>query len=153
MQLRRFWSDGRHLPGIPVDEIPDLNSCLLHQQLQVINCCLSRKRRCTVANESFDSEMREASSNVEELDVSIGGAAASSALYARVNTGELVLRLGANQVTEMTMLESDEPIYLPITQVGCEILPIFYLPFWSIPMIQCLYYLSVGRTFAYRRSY
>ena len=35
MQLRRFWFEGRHLPGIPVDEIPDLNSCLLYQELQV----------------------------------------------------------------------------------------------------------------------
>ncbi|XVF77405.1 hypothetical protein PTKIN_Ptkin14bG0040400 [Pterospermum kingtungense] len=118
IELRRFWSEGRHLPGIPVDEIPDLNSCLLHQQLQVINCCLSRKRRRIIANESFDSEMREGSSNIEESDVSIGRVAASSALFARVNTGELVLRLGANQITEMTMLETGEPIYLPITQEG-----------------------------------
>ena len=65
-----------------MDEIPDLNSCLLYQQLQVINCCLSRKRRRTIANESFDFEMREASSNVEESDVSIGKVAASTALYA-----------------------------------------------------------------------
>ena len=43
--------------------------------------------------------MREASSNVKESDVSIGRVAASSALYAWVNTGELVLRLGANQLT------------------------------------------------------
>ena len=82
MQLRRFWFEGRHLPGIPVDEIPDLNSCLFYQELQVINCCLSRKRRCTTANESFDFEMRGASSNVEESDVSIGKVAASTALYA-----------------------------------------------------------------------
>ena len=31
----RFWFEGRHLPGIPVDEISDLNSCLLYQELQV----------------------------------------------------------------------------------------------------------------------
>ncbi|XVE50682.1 hypothetical protein DITRI_Ditri01bG0182900 [Diplodiscus trichospermus] len=118
-ELRRFWSEGRYLPGIPMDEIPDLNSCLLHQQLQVINCCLSRKRQRTIAYKSFDSEVREASSNVEESDVSIGKVAASSALYAQVNTGELVLRLGANQPAEnLTMLETGEPIYLPITQEG-----------------------------------
>ncbi|XP_022716879.1 rab3 GTPase-activating protein catalytic subunit isoform X2 [Durio zibethinus] len=119
IELRRFWSEGRYLPGIPVDEIPDLNSCLLYQQLQVINCCLSRKRRRAIATESFDSEMREASSNVEESDVSIGTMAASSSLYARINTGELVLRLGANKLTEnLTMLETGEPIYSPITQEG-----------------------------------
>ena len=93
MQLRRFWFEGRHLPGIPVDEIPDLNSCLIYKELQVINCCLSRKRWCTIANESFDSEMRKDSSNVEESDVCTGRMAASSTLYARVYIGELVLRL------------------------------------------------------------
>ncbi|OMO83495.1 Rab3 GTPase-activating protein catalytic subunit [Corchorus capsularis] len=119
MELRRFWSEERHLPGIPVDEIPDLNSCLLYQQLQVINCCLSRKRRRIIATESFDSEMREASSNVEESNVSKGTIAASSALYARISSGELVLRLGANQPADnLTMLETDEPIYSPITQEG-----------------------------------
>ena len=70
------------MPGVPVDEIPDLNSCLFYQELQVINCCLSRKRRRTIATGSFDSEIKEAGSNVEESDVSIGRVAASSALYA-----------------------------------------------------------------------
>ncbi|KAK8527210.1 hypothetical protein V6N13_085063 [Hibiscus sabdariffa] len=118
-ELRRFWFEGRHLPGIPVDETPDLNSCLLYQQLQVINCCISRKRRRSIATESFDSEMVEASSNVEESDAAIGKVAASSALYARISTGELVLRQGADQLAEnMTMLETGEPIYSPITQEG-----------------------------------
>ncbi|XP_021288736.1 uncharacterized protein LOC110419927 [Herrania umbratica] len=119
IELRRFWSEERHLPGIPVDEIPDLNSCLLYQQLQVINCCLSRKRRRTIATESFDSEMREASSNIEGSDGSISTVSASSALYAQLSTGELVLRLGANQPADnLTMLETGEPIYSPITQEG-----------------------------------
>ncbi|KAL7601261.1 hypothetical protein Lser_V15G20964 [Lactuca serriola] len=47
VQLRRLWCDGQHIPGIPVNKIPDLNCCLLYQQLQVINCCISRKKRRT----------------------------------------------------------------------------------------------------------
>ncbi|XP_039058785.1 rab3 GTPase-activating protein catalytic subunit-like isoform X2 [Hibiscus syriacus] len=118
-ELRRFWFEGRHLPGIPVDETPDLNSCLLYQQIQVINCCISRKRRHSIATESFDSGMEETSSNVEEPDDAIGKVVATSALYARISTGELVLRQGANQLAEnMTMLETGEPIYSPITQEG-----------------------------------
>ncbi|KAK8579061.1 hypothetical protein V6N12_069395 [Hibiscus sabdariffa] len=118
-ELRRFWSEERHLPGIPVNEIPDLNSCLLYQQLQVINCCLSRKRQQSIAAESFDSEMMEASSIVKESDLSLGTMSVSSALYARVKTGEIVLRQGANQLLEnLTMLETGEPIYSPITQEG-----------------------------------
>ncbi|MBA0722100.1 hypothetical protein Golax_009580, partial [Gossypium laxum] len=119
IELRRFWSEEKHLPGIPVNEIPDLNSCLLYQQLQVINCCLSRKRQHYIATESFDSEMMEAGSNVKESDVSKGTVSAGSALYARLKTGELVFRQGANQLIEnLPMLETGEPIYSPITQEG-----------------------------------
>ncbi|KAK8676726.1 hypothetical protein V6N13_142294 [Hibiscus sabdariffa] len=86
---------------------------------EVINCCLSRKRQQSIAAESFDSEMMEASSIVKESDLSLGTMSVSSALYARVKTGEIVLRQGANQLLEnLTMLETGEPIYSPITQEG-----------------------------------
>ncbi|GAV72901.1 Rab3-GTPase_cat domain-containing protein [Cephalotus follicularis] len=118
-ELRRLWFEEKHLPGIPPDEIPDLNSCLLYQQLQVINCCLSRKRRRAVATESLDSVMRKASSNVEEPAVSKGVAPTGPLLFARIRTGELVLRLGADCPTNsLTMLETGEPVYSPITQEG-----------------------------------
>ncbi|XP_057980742.1 uncharacterized protein LOC131166311 isoform X2 [Malania oleifera] len=116
-ELRRLWSDGQHVPGIPLDEIPDLNSCLLYQQLQVINCCVSRKRRRTIATESLDSVIREASSNNGESAVSEAMMPGSPVLYARVCTGELVLRLGVDHPSDnLKMLETDELVYSPITQ-------------------------------------
>lgn len=118
MQLRRLWSEEQHVPGIPLDEIPDLNSCLLHQQLQVMNCCLSRKRRRTIATESLDSVMRQASSSIDESAVSTGTVSSSALLYARTSSGELVLRLGADhQVEKFKLLETGEPVYAPVTQV------------------------------------
>ncbi|PWA33880.1 Rab3 GTPase-activating protein catalytic subunit [Artemisia annua] len=30
-ELRRLWSEGQHIPGIPEDKVPDINSCLLYQ--------------------------------------------------------------------------------------------------------------------------
>ncbi|KAE8726875.1 hypothetical protein F3Y22_tig00005974pilonHSYRG00325 [Hibiscus syriacus] len=63
--------------------------------------------------------MMEAISNIKESDVSMGTMSVSSALYARVKTGELVLRQGYNQLIEnLTILETGEPIYSPITQEG-----------------------------------
>jgi Rab3 GTPase-activating protein catalytic subunit len=104
--------------GIPFDEIPDLNSCLLYQQLQVINCCVSRKRRLAVATESLDSVMREASTDAVESAYSKDMLPASPILYARISTGELVLRLGADSpFSNVTMLETGEPVYSPVTQV------------------------------------
>ncbi|KAL9444509.1 hypothetical protein AB3S75_017656 [Citrus x aurantiifolia] len=117
-ELRRLWSEEQHIPGIPLDETPDLNSCLLYQQLQVINCCLSRKRRRTIATESLESVMRQCSSNVEDSSPCMDTMPETPVLYARVCTGELLLRLGAYQPTDLIMLETGEPVYSPITQEG-----------------------------------
>ncbi|XP_034678851.1 uncharacterized protein LOC117909054 isoform X3 [Vitis riparia] len=118
-ELRKLWSEEQYVPGIPLDEIPDLNCCLLYQQLQVINCCISRKRRHVIATESLDSVIREAGSNIEEPFVSKGLVDEKSILYARISTGELVLRLGAGRPSDnLMMLETGEPIYVPVTQEG-----------------------------------
>ncbi|KAI3688523.1 hypothetical protein L2E82_46151 [Cichorium intybus] len=93
-QLRRLWCDGQHIPGIPTDKIPDLNCCLLYQQLQVINCCISRKKRREIATSSLDTLM-----------------------YAKDGSGEVVLRLGAAEECEnLTLLETGEAVYAPVMQ-------------------------------------
>ncbi|CAK9321792.1 unnamed protein product [Citrullus colocynthis] len=117
-EMRRFWSEEQYLPGIPIDEIPDLNSCLLYQRLQVINCCVSRKRRHEIATDSLDAVLREASSNVESRTsgVTVPG---NTLLYARLNNGELALRLGADcPFGNHKMLETGETVYSPVTQEG-----------------------------------
>lgn len=112
MQLRRLWNEEKHIPWIPLDKNPDLKSCLLHQWLQVINCCLARKARCLAASEALDAVVRQAN---QESDVS---EAMGSLLYAKSNSGELILRLGVyHQVENVTMLETGEPVYAPVTQV------------------------------------
>ncbi|CAH2069908.1 unnamed protein product [Thlaspi arvense] len=118
-ELRRFWNEEKHIPCIPVDDNPDLKSCLLHQWLQVINCCVTRKARCLAASEALDAVMRQASSADEESDVSEAMGSPISLLYAKSNTGELILRLGVyHQFENLTMLETGEPVYAPITQEG-----------------------------------
>ncbi|XP_023521287.1 rab3 GTPase-activating protein catalytic subunit-like isoform X1 [Cucurbita pepo subsp. pepo] len=117
-EMRRFWSEEQYIPGIPIDEIPDLNSCLLYQRFQVINCCLSRKRRHEIASDSLDVVLRVASSNTESgtSEVTVP---ANSLLYARLNNGELALRLGADcPFSNLTMLETGEKVYSPVTQEG-----------------------------------
>lgn len=119
LQLRRLWYEGQYIPGIPQDAVPDLNSCLLYQQLQVINCCLSRKKRHTAAVESLESITAEAGSNAEGSSASHCTCPLDPCLYARTKSGELVLRLGADtECNNLAMLETGEPIYSPILQVG-----------------------------------
>lgn len=118
MQLRKLWSEEQYLPRIPLDETPDLKSCLLYQQLQVINCCISRKRHRVVATESMDSMLLKASSNIDDLVDYSDSVASSPVQYARLSTGEFVVRLGADCLAgDLTLLETGEPIYSPITQV------------------------------------
>lgn len=117
-ELRRLWSEEEHVPSIPIDEIPDLNSCLLYQRLQVINCCISRKRRRAIATETLDFVITEAGPKAEESAISNDNPAGPM-LYARLSTGELVLRLGADRpFGNVTMLETGEPVYCPVTQEG-----------------------------------
>ncbi|KAL3503534.1 hypothetical protein ACH5RR_037983 [Cinchona calisaya] len=116
-ELRRLWSEGQYIPGIPPDEVPDLNSCLLYQQLQVINCCISRKGRRAVATETLDSVLRQASPTVNKSSDSEGINPLDSIMYARTSTEELVLRLGADKnFDNVTMLETGEPVFTPVMQ-------------------------------------
>ncbi|KAF9602866.1 hypothetical protein IFM89_031812 [Coptis chinensis] len=57
---------------------------------EVINCCISKKIRRSIASDSLQSIMREAGPNTEVAVVSLGS---SSALYARVSTGILFFDL------------------------------------------------------------
>ena len=115
--MGKFWYEEHHIPGVPQDDIPDLKSCLLYQQLQVINCCVSRRRRHVIDTESMDMLM-EVGSNIK-LPLDYGDRIpASPLLYARLNTGELVLRLGTHCPSgDVTLLETGEPVYSPVTQV------------------------------------
>ncbi|KAI5571169.1 hypothetical protein BDE02_11G076500 [Populus trichocarpa] len=118
-EIRRLWSEELYIPGIPLDEIPDLNSCRLYQQLQVVNSCVSRKKWRTLATQSIESVMRHAGSCSEESADLQGTVTSHHILYARISTGELVLRLGADRPADnLTMLETGEPVYSPITQEG-----------------------------------
>ncbi|CAN0901008.1 Rab3 GTPase-activating protein catalytic subunit [Linum grandiflorum] len=115
-ELRRLWSQELHIPGIPLDECVDLHSCLLYQQFQVINCCVSRKKRNALASESLEAFLRDASTFE---DSAVDANAPGHLLYARTSSGERVLRLGAgSKAPNLFMLETGEPIYSPIPQEG-----------------------------------
>nr|XP_043638772.1 uncharacterized protein LOC122609886 isoform X2 [Erigeron canadensis] len=114
-ELRRLWCEGQHIPGIPADKVPDLNCCLLYQQLQVINCCISRKQRRAIATESLDSVLKQA--NINDDMSPLNEETTPDLLYAKVSSGELVLRLGAaEQCENLTLLETGERVYAPVMQ-------------------------------------
>ncbi|XP_042061944.1 rab3 GTPase-activating protein catalytic subunit isoform X1 [Salvia splendens] len=114
-EIRRLWYEGQYIPGIPPGDLPDLNSCLLYQHLQVINCCISRKRRHAAALESLESITAQADATGSSDSES--RPPLDPCYYAKTKSGELVLRLGADKRFEnLTMLETGEPIYSPVMQ-------------------------------------
>ncbi|KAL9160050.1 hypothetical protein ABFS82_08G174300 [Erythranthe guttata] len=116
-ELRRLWYEGQYIPGIPPDNIPDLNSCLLYQQLQVINRCISRKTRHSAAVKSLESVEVQASSSVPCSSASDSARLPDPCLYAKTKSGEVVLRLGADRECDnLTMLETGVPVYSPVLQ-------------------------------------
>jgi hypothetical protein len=126
MQLRKLWSDWQAVPQMPLDAPPDLNSCLLHQEMQVVNCCIARKKRRKAAKESLDSLLKQA--NINNSERFSNGKSPDSEMCARDSTGDYALRLGADRASEnLTLLETGEPIYAPTLQVRCRVaFPLFY---------------------------
>ncbi|KAK9689239.1 hypothetical protein RND81_09G045600 [Saponaria officinalis] len=118
-ELRTLWLEEQYVPGVPLDALPDLNFCLLYQQMQLMNCCVSRKKRRAIATDLLETLMREADCDADGVPSSVERITSGSFLYAKTVTGEVVLRLGAShQADNMTMLETGELIYAPLTQEG-----------------------------------
>uniref|UniRef100_A0A0E0LL67 Rab3GAP catalytic subunit conserved domain-containing protein n=1 Tax=Oryza punctata TaxID=4537 RepID=A0A0E0LL67_ORYPU len=122
LELKKLWSDGQPVPRMPLDATPDLNCCLLHQEIQVINCCIARKKRRKAAKESLDSLLKRASIDNSNHLYS-NGESPDSEMYVKGSAGDNVLRLGADHPSEnLTLLETGEPVYSPTLQAanpGC----------------------------------
>ncbi|XP_072951923.1 uncharacterized protein [Typha angustifolia] len=119
LELRKLWCKGRPIPRMPLDADPDLNSCLLHQQLQVINCCIARKKRRAIAKEELDSVLKQKSLDSSHSGDSPQKCSLHNKFYAKNSVGDYVLRLGADCPSQnLTMLETGEPIYSPVLQEG-----------------------------------
>ncbi|TMS36117.1 hypothetical protein L596_003366 [Steinernema carpocapsae] len=44
-ELRKFWENSTNLPGFATGQVPDLSTCLLHQKLQMLQCCIEARRK------------------------------------------------------------------------------------------------------------
>ncbi len=137
MQLWRRWLEGQPISRMPVDANPELCYCLLHQQLQLINCCIARRKRRIADLAALDALSEYGShgqgvgsqtcdNGLSSLALLTG--AHPTMLFAKTKSGELKLRLGADfPAADLKMLETGEPVYSPITQVGS-----------SAPLLKCL---------------
>ncbi|KAE8798889.1 hypothetical protein D1007_25858 [Hordeum vulgare] len=88
------------------------------EEIQVINCCIARKKRRKAAKESLDSLLKQECVDNSNPRYS-NGDSRDSGIYARNSSGDCVLRLGADCASEnLTLLETGESVYCPILQEG-----------------------------------
>uniref|UniRef100_A0A453BET5 Rab3GAP catalytic subunit conserved domain-containing protein n=1 Tax=Aegilops tauschii subsp. strangulata TaxID=200361 RepID=A0A453BET5_AEGTS len=118
VELKKLWSDGQPVPRMSLNAAPDLNCCLLYQEMQVINCCIARKKRRKAAKETLDSSLKQECIDNSNPRCS-NGDSRDSGIYASNSSGDQVLRLGVDCASgNLTLLETGEPVYSPILQEG-----------------------------------
>lgn len=44
-KLRTFWESNEDIPGLENTNVPDLSKCLLHQKVEMIQCCIDSRRK------------------------------------------------------------------------------------------------------------
>ncbi|KAH7280441.1 hypothetical protein KP509_37G067800 [Ceratopteris richardii] len=133
-ELRHHWEGGVHIPRLPVDEEPDLRYCPILQKLQVINCCIARKKRhmedlsfLDALDDCLQSRGSPSVNDMEEF-VSILKSKVSPRIKHRVEAnrlfacgkdGQVLQRLGADfPAPSLMMLETGQQIYAPLMQEG-----------------------------------
>ncbi|EFJ24220.1 hypothetical protein SELMODRAFT_442493 [Selaginella moellendorffii] len=110
-ECRRRWEEGQPIPRMPKDSSPDLNYCLLFQQLQVLNCCIARRHRRCAALDSLNAP--------QERFPTDSGSDNPDMHFARLKDGQVVPRYCVDRRAEnLIMLETGEPIFSPVTQEG-----------------------------------
>lgn len=110
VQLRNRWEDVQLLPRIEPGT-PDLGSCLLHQKLQMLNCCIEQKiKREKLVNELLDKKSKQEDSDDEFFDCNEDEPMDSSTSGPQQPEGRL------SKCGDLKLLNIDEDMYIPITQ-------------------------------------
>ncbi|WKY09138.1 hypothetical protein Q1695_001919 [Nippostrongylus brasiliensis] len=124
-RLRSFYDKTKDLPGMSDVTQPNLSHCLLHQKLEMLQCCISAKRRRHElydntkdfgGDEFFDAQSDQSDSESTESD----GASKTTSGTASYKTAKASLSQPSGRLHpfgEMRLLKhKDIPIYVPITQ-------------------------------------
>lgn len=135
LELRYRWENNFLIYGLPAGP-PDLRCCLLYQKLQMLNCCIERKRARDEAQKMKDGgkESTRASGSTREVSpgkswdswsdsddeffecLSDQGEMDGSHAEGEKNSGKSKPDGRLHHYNNMTLLHSSEPLYVPITQ-------------------------------------
>ncbi|KAK7877036.1 hypothetical protein WMY93_032254 [Mugilogobius chulae] len=119
LELRYRWENNYLVHGL-ASGAPDLRCCLLHQKLQMLNCCIERKRARDEAHRAQTSSPRKAtcegdpeswSDSDDEFYECVSDLSESASNESR-RRAEGRLR----QHQDLRLLKTEEPLYVPVTQ-------------------------------------
>ncbi|KAI6647584.1 Rab3 GTPase-activating protein catalytic subunit isoform X2 [Oopsacas minuta] len=133
-ELRRAWENGEELPDID-GEIPDFQFGLLHQKLQMLQCCIRHKTLASSPRQSLTSDVRfdkeegtvhigspatsdsdeffEASDGLSSRELDSEGDDVSVSMYQSCSSLEGTGRL---KDSGMILMLTGDPMYIPVTQ-------------------------------------
>ncbi|KAK6046666.1 hypothetical protein COOONC_15829 [Cooperia oncophora] len=121
-RLRTYYDSTMDLPGVLLQ--PNLSHCLLHQKIQMLQCCISAKRK---RHELYDNtkdfgadEFFDAQSDQSDAESSSGDSRKSSSMDTSKNVRPSSSYEPSGRLHpfgEMRLLKhKDTPLYVPITQ-------------------------------------
>ncbi|CAL1276603.1 unnamed protein product [Larinioides sclopetarius] len=138
LEMRHRWENNYTLPCLDPGS-PNMTHCLLHQKLQMLNCCIQRKKsrewqQQEEVSESEDEEFFECeTASISSFD---------GTSRKKLPEGRLM------QLGDLKLLHHDEPLYIPITQVHffrffttCS----FMLIVFHISSMACVWFPKVHR--------
>ena len=111
-EITWHWRELRPIPRLPAEQAPDLSYCPLMQKLQLINCCISRRRRLREHRERFAAAAPADSARCPPARTPRGGLEERVAALAPVEGPDGQPKL---------LLQTREPMFEPLTQE----LPVF----------------------------
>mmetsp|Transcript_10501 Transcript_10501/g.38649 ORF Transcript_10501/g.38649 Transcript_10501/m.38649 type:complete len:792 (-) Transcript_10501:209-2584(-) len=130
-EIRWHWQYRQPIPRVDVEQAPQLNYCLIHQKLQLINCCIARLKRREVARRAIARQREEARRRVQAAhgaaealgQAGLDHGAAADSGGAQGQAGPSVdeqlaqMRWGhKEQIAGLVLIRSGEPLFAPHTQ-------------------------------------
>ncbi|CAG0900347.1 unnamed protein product, partial [Cyprideis torosa] len=115
--IRARWETNQWIPYVEHVSSPNFGTCLLHQKLQLLNCCIHRAReRAVVARRGGSSPLEGASSGSKKAKG--GGGALSSGeedeFYDCFEEAEAEGR--SRELPNHKLVSCNRPLYVPVTQ-------------------------------------
>ena len=120
LEVRFRFENGQLIPGLPLG-VPDNSFCLLHQKLQMINCCIERK----IVRDSKESDHQQQSPQ-ENVEEDAGGDTSDEDIFFDCDDEDQPNEsipiwskepVGRAKKLKIKLLQHDEYMYVPITQV------------------------------------